>query len=158
MKFRLLVDQDFLQKSSSEVKHLFPVGQGKAKPSYAHDGLRFKFLRMLRLGGDTTAAIEYAKQWRCPVYARAKPTQRPSRTTTWTRPYTSNRKVCVDLKYLVDAEDNKHVALSAVGAGTLYHVACLVKNMVPKARDASLRGNAADSLRRSRDCDGGPRR
>ena len=73
MKFRLLVDQDFLQKSSSEVKHLFPVGQGKAKPSYADDGLRFKFLRMLRLGGATTAAIEYAQHRCCPGVCNSQP-------------------------------------------------------------------------------------
>ena len=39
--------------------------------------------------------------------------------------------VCVDLKYLLDAEENRHVALSAV-CGTMYHAASLVKNWVPK--------------------------
>ena len=30
------------------------------------------------------------------------------------------------------AEDNRHVALSAVRAGTVYHVSCLVWNRVPE--------------------------
>ena len=37
-----------------------------------------------------------------------------------------------DLKYLVDSEDIRHLAITAVCAGTKYHVACLVKNRVPE--------------------------
>ena len=40
--------------------------------------------------------------------------------------------MCVDLKCLVDAKDNMHVAWSAVCAGVMYHVACLALNKVPK--------------------------
>ena len=62
-----------------------------------------------------------------------KPPQGPSRTTTRTLPYTFNSNmVCVDLMYLVDAEDNRYVALPVVCAGTVYHVACLVRSRVPK--------------------------
>ena len=39
--------------------------------------------------------------------------------------------VCANLKYLVDAENNRHVAVPAVCAGTLCQMACLVKIRVP---------------------------
>ena len=54
----------------------------------------------------------------------------PSRRTTRTRPYTFIKKVSLDRKYLVDVEDHKHVAVSAVCPGTMYNVDCLVKNGV----------------------------
>ena len=53
-----------------------------------------KFLRMLTLSGTTTAQVEYATHWRCQVYFRATPPQRPSRTMTRTRPYAFNQVVC----------------------------------------------------------------
>ena len=45
--------------------------------------------------------------------------------------YTFNKHgVCVDLKFLVDAQDSKHIALTAACSETLYHVVYLVKNGV----------------------------
>ena len=46
------------------------------------------------------------------------------------RDHTLLSKSCLDRKYLVDAEDHKHVAVSAVCPGTMYNVDCLVKNGV----------------------------
>ena len=116
-------------------------------------------LRMLRLGGATTAA-ESTKTLAVSKCITTRPPKRPARTTTKTRRSFCNKMVCVcvEMKYLVDAEDSKHVALSAVCAGTMYHVACLVKKSVPHTRHASLRGHVVDSLRHARDRGGGPRR
>ena len=41
--------------------------------------------------------------------------------------------VCVDWEYLLDCEEQRDIARSgmSVFAGTIYHIACLVKNRVP---------------------------
>ena len=48
------------------------------------------------------------------------------------RPYGFNVSVSMDLKYLKDAQEQHHVALSLVDAGTSWHAGALVKNRTPK--------------------------
>ena len=89
-------------------------------------------LRMMRLGGATPAAIEYAKVWQCPVCASSQRPSNPLNASTRIRPYGFNVSVSMDLKYLKDAQEQHHVALSLVDAGTSWHAGALVKNRTPK--------------------------
>ena len=102
----------------------------------SHAGLghptRETFLRMLRLGGASQAVIEYAKHWRCPVCQESAPPSSTKEVSAKTRPYAFGKVVCMDLKYLKDAEENHHVAMSAVDAGTSWHGGCLLKNRTPE--------------------------
>jgi hypothetical protein len=95
------------------------IRQGVRK---AHIGLghpsRGTFLRMLRLGGATPAAVEYAKAWICPVCAASSAPGRPLEASVRARPFGFNKVVCLDLKCQKDAAQKNHVALSAMDAGT----------------------------------------
>ena len=59
-----------------------------------------KYLRMLRLGGATHAALEYAKHWRCLVCLAAS-RSKPMETRIRLRPFSTNKLVCVELTYLL---------------------------------------------------------
>jgi hypothetical protein len=101
----------------------------------AHCGLghpsQATFLRMLRLGGATPAAMDYAKAWVCPICAASAVPGKPLEAGVRTRPFGFNKTVCLDLKYLKDGAGKNHVALSAVDAGTSWHAACVLKNRTP---------------------------
>ena len=51
----------------------------------------------------------------------------------------------MDLRYLSDSEENRHVALSGFCAGTMYHVARLVKHCVPKHVVQCFQGSELES-------------
>jgi hypothetical protein len=102
----------------------------------AHVGLghpsRGTFLRMMRLGGASPGAMEYAKAWQCPVCTASAPPTRPLQASTRTRPFGFNKAIAMDLKYLKDGAHQNHVALSVVDGGTSWHAACLLKNRRPE--------------------------
>jgi len=102
----------------------------------AHVGLghpaQQTFMRMLKLGGASPAALEYARTWQCPVCAESARPGRPQEATSRGRPFGFGKVVCMDLKYLNDAERAHHVALSMVDAGTSWHCASLLKNRKPE--------------------------
>ena len=58
--------------------------------------------------------------------------KRSLKTSTSLGPLSFNKMVCFDLKYVWDSVENRHIALSGICAGTMHHVACLVKNRVPR--------------------------
>ncbi|MFM7984158.1 MAG: hypothetical protein ACKPKO_33015, partial [Candidatus Fonsibacter sp.] len=102
----------------------------------AHCGLghpsRGSFLRMMRLGGASPAAMEYARDWVCPVCAACAAPTKPLEASTSTRPFGFNKVIAMDLKYLKDAAGKNHVALSVVDGGTSWHAACLLKTRKPE--------------------------
>jgi hypothetical protein len=96
-----------------------------------HSGLghpeRQTFLRILKLGGASMEAIEYAKIWECPVCQAKKRPPKPQVATSNTRPFGFNDTIAVDLKYLKDATGQTFVVLHAIDAGTSWHAATLLK-------------------------------
>ena len=105
---------------NGSVHRLYEVGRAdrKAQRGLGHPAAS-RFLRMLSLGGATTAAIECAKHCWCPVCVVTKPPQHPSRTTTRTRLPSFQTVVCVDLTCLVDAEHNRRVLEQCTKCPTL---------------------------------------
>eukprot|EP00435_Cladocopium_sp_Y103_P071921 s575_g38.t1 len=87
---------------------------------------RNTLVRMLRLAGATDGAIEHAKVWRCDVCASRAPPKHPTAAAPGLRPYGFNRHHLVDLKYFRDSRRKLYVALSMLGAGTLFHQAVLL--------------------------------
>ncbi len=69
------------------------------------------FLRMLRLGGASDAAIRYASIWRCPVCTASAAPGVPLSSSPRLRPSGFNKIVGIDLKYLKDAVGNRHIRL-----------------------------------------------
>ncbi len=83
------------------------------------------FLRMLQPGSASPAILEYSRAWQCPVCAESVRPGRLQETPSRGRP---GKVVCIDLKYLHDADKAHHVALSMVDAGTLWHCVALLRN------------------------------
>jgi len=102
----------------------------------SHNGLghptRPTLLRMMKLGGASPAAMEYAKVWQCPTCDAAAQPSEPLKASTRIRPFGFNKTVGVDLKYLKDTNRDNHVAVSLVDAGTGWHVMSLLKNRTPR--------------------------
>ena len=102
----------------------------------AHVGLghpsKTTFLRMMKLGGASPAALEYAKAWQCPICLECSRPGQPQEASSQPRPFGFGKCVCCDLKYLHDADRVHHVALSMVDAGTSWHCAILLKNRRPE--------------------------
>ena len=90
------------------------------------------FLRMLRLGGASPVAQQYARAWQCPVCAESVAPARARPASTSLRPLAFNDTVAADLKYLRDAEGSKMVVLCIVDAGTAFQQAVLLRNRTPK--------------------------
>ena len=55
------------------------------------------FLRMLRLGGASPIAQEYARAWQCPVCAQAAAPSRPRPASTRLRPLAFNGTIAVEV-------------------------------------------------------------
>ena len=87
--------------------------------------------RMLRIGKASQMCIDYVKRWTCPVCARkARPkTPRPARIERAER---FGDVVCLDLQFVSDVNDTKHVLLHAVDEATYYHMAVVIKSKDPK--------------------------
>ena len=90
------------------------------------------FLRILRLGGASKAALEYATHWHGVLCVCRQAAQTTNEGNGKAATNFFHKMVCVDSKYLLDSEEHRHAALSGVRAGTMYHVACLVKNRIPQ--------------------------
>ena len=84
--------------------------------------------RMLSLSGATKAMVESAKNLQCPTCHEIAPPGRYMKQRVESRPTTFGTEVHVDLKYLHDVEGHLHVALSAIDAGTSFHMAVLLRN------------------------------
>ena len=84
--------------------------------------------RMLSLSGATKAMVESAKNLQCPTCHEIAPPGRYMKQRVESRPTTFGTEVRVDLKYLHDVEGLLHVALSAIDAGTSFHMAVLLRN------------------------------
>ena len=87
---------------------------------------------MLRLGGASPVAQQYARAWQCPVCAESAAPARARPASTSVRPLAFNDTVAADLKYLRDAEGSKMVVLCIVDAGTAFQQAVLLRNRTPK--------------------------
>ncbi len=89
------------------------------------------FLKMLKVGNVSQAALLDARHWKCPTCeASAQPAQYGS-TSTRTRPFAFNHTIVMDLKYLND-KTKQYVCLSIVDAGTSWHAAVFVKTRKSK--------------------------
>ena len=84
--------------------------------------------RMMRLGGASPAALQYARVWQCPICAQISPPPKMMQASPTARPYGFNKIVCIDVKYLKDTTQKHRVALSMVDARTTYHVAVMLRN------------------------------
>jgi hypothetical protein len=96
-----------------------------------HSGLghpeRQTFLRILKLGGASPEAVEYAKVWECPICQAKKRPPKPQVATGNVRPFGFNDTVATDLKYLKDSTGQTFVVLHVIDAGTSWHAATLLK-------------------------------
>ncbi|MEC9378943.1 MAG: hypothetical protein VX528_08260, partial [Candidatus Latescibacterota bacterium] len=88
---------------------------------------RPKFLRMMRFGNCTKAAIEYAKKWKCPICAERRRPHKVRPATSNERPKGFNKVVHVDLKYIRDSARQLFVAMSICCTGSCWHVATLCR-------------------------------
>ena len=77
-------------------------------------------------------AMEYARARVCPVCASCATPTRPLEASVRPRPLGFNKTVCLDLKYLKDAAQKNHAALSAFDAGPCWHAACLLRIRTPE--------------------------
>ena len=118
---------DVMQKIPKEIRRQVR----KAHVGLGHPS-RTTFLRMMKLGGASPAALEYAKAWQCPVCQESSRPGQPQEASSQTRPFGFAKCVCCDLKYLHDADRAHHIALSMVDAGTSWHCATLLKNRRPE--------------------------
>ena len=83
---------------------------------------------MLRVGNAKDEAIDYAKTWTCPVCARKQrpKTQRPAKAEKAER---FNDKVCIDTKWVHNADGKKFAVSHAVDEATYYHVAKVIPHV-----------------------------
>ena len=85
-------------------------------------------VRMLTLAGAPKEMIELAGRYDCPICAQASAPLRYPKINPVTRTSVFAKEVHLDLKYMHDAANKLHVALSLVDGGTSFHVACLLRN------------------------------
>jgi hypothetical protein len=97
----------------------------------AHNGLghpdRKIMLRMMKLSGASPAAVQFAKEWNCPVRQARKAPSRTSKAAGTVRPFGFNRTVYLDLKFYKNCKKQKFVAMSVVCAGTSWQLVTLLK-------------------------------
>ena len=102
--------------------------------AHNHDGhpSRQSLLQMMRLAGSHPLAIERAEVYQCPTcIARSAPTE-TMKTTPTVRPYGFNDTIYIDIKFVHDTSGRAWAALSTiVDAGTILHMACVVKTKQP---------------------------
>ena len=111
---------DLLTKAPKEVRRsVRRAHRGLGHPS------RKTFLKTLRLGSATEAALLYAKWRLCPVCEASATPGRPLESSARTRPYGFNQSVGLGAKYLKDADGKQRVALSMVDFGTSWRAAAL---------------------------------
>ena len=85
-------------------------------------------VRMLALGGASKDLVERASKHECPVCQESTMPGRYLKAKAEVRPTVFGREVHCDLKYLHDAKNILHVALSMVDAATSFHAAVLLRN------------------------------
>ena len=83
----------------------------KARRGLGHHPLN-KFPRMLRLGGASKAALEYAKTLAVSCVSVGNHLKRRNKTTTRLRPLYFSKLGCVDLKYMLESEEHRQIALA----------------------------------------------
>ena len=85
-------------------------------------------VKMLTLAGAPKEMVELAGRYDCPTCAQVSAPSRYPKINPVTRTSVFAKEVHLDLKYMHDAANKLHVALSLVDGGTSFHAACLLRN------------------------------
>lgn len=120
---RETITRNFPQAVRQAVRRMH---RGLGHPSWS------TFLKMMKLGGASTKALDDAKSWVCPTCAASAAPHRHLVASTRPRPHGFNTCMAMDLKYLKEADDKNFVASSMLCASIGWHEAVFVKNRKPR--------------------------